>query len=105
MATVSQIVFIDSRVSDYQALVAGIASNAEVVVLPAAGGAVEWIAAHLAGRWGLDAIHIVSHGSPGSLYLGATTLDAPYLARHAESLAAIGASLTATGDILLYSCD
>lgn len=53
----------------------------------------------------LDSIQILSHGAPGSLSLGATLLDNASLYRYADSLAAIGASLTETGDILLYGCN
>ncbi len=59
----------------------------------------------LNGRSGLDSIQIVSHGSVGALYLGSTVLDASTLGSYQSQLQAIGSSLTASGDILLYGCN
>jgi hypothetical protein len=59
----------------------------------------------LQGRSGIDAIHIISHGSQGALYLGSTLLNSSNLADYQCQLASIGSALTETGDILLYGCN
>ncbi|WP_163833579.1 DUF4347 domain-containing protein [Spartinivicinus ruber] len=106
--TRKEVVFIDSRVIDYESLVDGLGDNLEVVVLNADQNGVEQIANSLSGRQ-VDAIHIVSHGDDGKLFLGNTILDVNTLNNHASYLTAIGQSLNSVGndrgDILLYGCD
>jgi|GEM_PF-1444474 len=99
------IAFIDSRVADYETLIAGFSADTRWHVLVAQQDGVAQIERLLAGESGLDAIHIISHGAPGTLYLGSTLLTSSNLPEHAQRLQSIGASLTATGDILLYGCN
>jgi len=100
-----EIVFIDSSVENYQQLAGNIGVSAEVVVLDSSQDGLQQIASYLQGRESIDAIHVISHGSEALLQLGTTTLSQSNLAAHAGELAAIGASLTDDGDILLYGCD
>ena len=53
-----EIVFLDTSVEDYQNLLAGIDSSAEVVLLDSQRDGVEQIAESLAGRGGFVAIHL-----------------------------------------------
>ncbi len=101
----SSIVFFDSRIDNYLALAADIAGEHEWVLLDPLSDGVDQITAYLYGRTGIGAIHLVSHGSAGSLYLGSTSLNGQNLADHAGALQAIGQSLTPSGDLLLYGCD
>lgn len=71
----TNIVFIDARVAGYQTLIAGLTAPAEVFVLDSNSDGVNQIAALLHGRTEIDALHIVSHGSAGSVYLGNSVLD------------------------------
>jgi len=100
-----QIAFVDTRLADWQMLVGGLDSSIEVILLDAERDGVLQIAAALEGRSDVGAIHIFSHGSSGALYLGDTVLREDNLDDYASSLAAIGRSLTETGDILLYGCN
>ena len=59
----------------------------------------------LQGRTDIDALHIYSHGSAGSLLLGSTTLSLSNINSYAATLSQIGASLSAAGDILFYGCN
>jgi hypothetical protein len=63
------------------------------------------VSAALAGQSSVDAMHIISHGSDGTLYLGSTVLKRENLSSYSHQLAAIGAALSTEGDILLYGCD
>ncbi|MGH8537584.1 MAG: DUF4347 domain-containing protein, partial [Gammaproteobacteria bacterium] len=101
-----EIVFIDTSVEDYQKLIAGIDPSAEVVLLDATRDGVEQIAEALAGRSGIDAIHIVSHGSQAELRLGTArlTLDS-MTGRYVDELAVLGQALTDEADLLVYGCD
>lgn len=79
--------------------------SVQTLVLDAGRDGVREITRALAGYTGLDAVHILSHGSVGSLTLGSTRLDAATLRDHAVELAAWGDSLAEDGDILLYGCN
>ena len=103
--TTSSLIFVDARVSDYAQLMAHLPTTAEVVVLDSATDGLQQMADYLAGRTGIEAIHVVSHGSQGTLYLGNTRVDGDYLTGHSAQLASIGSSLTESGDILLYGCN
>ena len=99
------IIFVDSRVTDYQSLIESFTEPAEVFVLDGASDGLAQIAAYLQGRTGIDAIHVISHGSQGAMYLGSSVLNSSNLASHQSQLASIGGALTETGDILLYGCN
>ena len=101
----ASIVFVDERVVDLDVLLAGFSPEIEVVLLDAEEDGIEQIAATLAGAENLSAIHIVSHGSPGLLQLGATALSEANLDQYTEELGEIGNALSPTGDLLLYGCD
>ena len=98
-------VFIDSRVSTIENLQAGIAPDAAVVLLDPLQDGLAQIAQALAGVTDLDAIHIVSHGAQGALYLGDAVLTGDNLALYTSELSAISVALSSEGDILLYGCD
>ncbi|MCX7246708.1 MAG: DUF4347 domain-containing protein [Burkholderiales bacterium] len=101
----SNIVFIDTRITDYQTLIDSFADPAEVFILDGASDGLAQMAAYLQGRTGIDAIHVICHGSQGALYLGSTVLDSGSLAFYGSQLVSIGGALTETGDILLYGCN
>ncbi len=56
----------------------------------------------LGGRRGL---HIISHGTEGTLYLGSTTLNQRALDSYSTLLGQIGDQMSDSGDILLYGCN
>ena len=101
----TNIIFIDSRVANYQSFIDGLSQPAEVFILDANSDGLAQMAADLQGRTGIDAIHVISHGSQGALYLGSTVLDSGNLASYGSQLSTIGSSLAETGDILLYGCN
>src|SRR4028119_88742 len=72
---VSTLVFLDSKVEDYHSLISGISPNAEVTILDETLGGIEQITERLATKQNIEAIHIISHGSPGAVQLGANTLN------------------------------
>ncbi|MFI3154946.1 MAG: DUF4347 domain-containing protein [Methylococcaceae bacterium] len=99
------ILFIDSNIADYEALLAGLANDAEVHVLNDTEDGVLQMAAILQGHSALDSIQILSHGSRGNLYLGSGILNSDSLTRYAAALTQIGSALSENGDILLYGCN
>lgn len=100
----STIVFIDSAVDEYQTLVKGVASGAETIVLDPTLDGVAQITELLAERTDVVAVHIVSHGSPGCLYLGNTQLSLDTLECYAGQLQTWATPLTVS-PLLLYGCN
>jgi hypothetical protein len=100
-----EVVFVDSSVTGYQAVVDAIHPGAEVVILNGAENGLVQIAEWTTRHQGYDAIHLVGHGADGRVQLGNLELNAGNVADHATLLAQIGSSLTSNGDILLYGCD
>ena len=69
-----QIIFVDSYVQDYQNLIQGI-DPAQIVILNENSSAIDQITNALSDQKDIEAVHIVSHGSEGSLKLGADVLN------------------------------
>jgi hypothetical protein len=103
-ANPSTIVFIDSAVDDYQTLVKGVILGAEIIVLDPTLDGVAQITEALIGRTDVAAIHIVSHGSPGCLYLGNTQLSLDTLECYASQLQTWATHLTSSS-LFLYGCN
>src|SRR4028118_2234349 len=99
-----QIIIVDPTVQNYQQLVADIPADTQVVVLDGTRDGVEQITEILAGTSNLSAVHILSHGSQGSLKLGATYLNSKNLEGYSTLLQQWQANLSASADILLYGC-
>ncbi|MEZ5871574.1 MAG: putative Ig domain-containing protein [Nitratireductor sp.] len=100
------IIFIDGSLPDIATLVAVADPRSEIVILDTTSDGVEAIADYLADHDPVSAIHIVSHGGAGELYLGNAVLDLQSInLGHAGDLAVIGAALADGGDILIYGCD
>ena len=103
---VNEIIFIDSQVDDYQTLLQGVDSNAEVVFIDSDRDGMEQIAEVLAERDDIEAIHIIAHGDAGQLQLGNTLLtEASMQGEHADELAIINTALSENADILIYGCN
>jgi Ca2+-binding RTX toxin-like protein len=98
-------VFVDARVQNYDLLLTSLAPDTHVVILDSTQDGLTQIAQALEGVTDLDAIHLISHGSEGTLYLGNSVVTSDNLYRYMSDLAIIGAALSNGGDILLYGCD
>ncbi|MGB8687886.1 MAG: esterase-like activity of phytase family protein, partial [Microcoleus sp.] len=101
----TSIAFIDTALDDRQTLHNGIEAGTEVITLDGVRDGVEQITVALASRSGINSIHIISHGSPGSLQLGATKLSLTNLRTYAKQLQQWSAALAESPEILLYGCD
>ncbi|MDE5099709.1 MAG: DUF4347 domain-containing protein, partial [Trichodesmium sp. St16_bin4-tuft] len=67
---ITDIVFIDSQIEDYESLVNGALSGVKVVILNSIEDGVEQITKVIGKYLHLSSVHIVSHGRPGCLFLG-----------------------------------
>jgi uncharacterized delta-60 repeat protein len=96
---------IDANVEDLQTLLADLPEGSEALILDSSYDGVEQIANYVQGRSGIDALHVISHGSAGSVQLGSVLVDESYLVENAEYWERIGQALSDQGDILLYGCN
>ncbi|MBQ0785009.1 MAG: DUF4347 domain-containing protein, partial [Amphritea sp.] len=79
--------------------------DVKVFVLNAEQDGVEQISSILDYFNGVAAIHLLSHGSAGALFLGNTQLNNQQLRQNQQQLKRWGNALTTDGDLLLYGCD
>jgi hypothetical protein len=98
------ILFIDTGVEGYEGLVAGAGPGVEVVLIDHARDGLGQVAAALAGRAGVDAVHVIGHGANGTIALGASLITEASLPAYADELATIRAALSENADLLLYGC-
>ncbi|WP_367848130.1 cadherin domain-containing protein [Rhodoferax sp. WC2427] len=107
----TELVFIDERVPDADLLIADITAQTaggrhmEVVRIGADEDGIARISAILAEHSDVTAVHVLAHGSAGSVTLGNTTLDHDALLLRAGEIAAWGDHLCGDADLLLYGCD
>ena len=105
-----ELIFVDTSVDDYQHLLQDIGQPGEhtsyqIILLQADRDGVQQMSAALAGQQGIDAIHLVSHGSAGNLQLGNSLLHSGSLAHYQAELVGWRAALSVDADLLIYSCD
>src|SRR5450830_1294763 len=99
------VVFVDSRVQDFSALLKGVAPGTQVVVLQAGKDGLQQIADYLDTHQGVSTVEIIAHGNSGDLWLGSTYLSSTNVAARADVLARIGSDMNVGGDILIYACN
>jgi len=101
-----ELVFVDTRVPDYQQLIDGMGSGVEVVRLDATRDGIEQILQTLAERYEIDALHLIGEGTQAQLTLGQSFLTEESLGtRYATWFEAMGMHLSAQADILIYGCN
>ncbi|MDX8129561.1 cadherin-like domain-containing protein [Methylomonas sp. OY6] len=107
----NEIVFVDTRVQGYESLLNDIKSsdvsnrNLEIITLDNSTDGIQQITQILAERDNLDAVHIISHGSDGSLDLGNSQLNFDTLIQNQTDISAWGDAFNIDGDILIYGCN
>ena len=84
--SIPQIIFIDSQVEDCQFLATGVLPGIETVIIDRNRDGIEQITEVLTQKSNFAAIHIVSHGSPGCLYLGNSQLSLDNLDKYQSHL-------------------
>ena len=107
----SELVVLDAAVEGYEQLLADLRGRSdegvelEVRVLEAGDDGIEALSDLLAGYSDLDAVHVVSHGSPDGFQLGAASLDLAAANARAERIAGWSETLAGDADLLLYGCN
>jgi uncharacterized delta-60 repeat protein len=109
--TKNEIIFVDSRVDDYQSLIDDITSNSksganfEVILLDGNKDGIAQITDTLSHYQNLDSVHLISHGSDGSIDLGSNQLNFQTLTQNQEQIKSWGDAFAANGDFLIYGCN
>lgn len=96
---------VDARVADYQGLLAELPANVQVRVIADDESGLAVVSEELARGGRFDAIHIISHGTPGNLTLGSDQFSSDTLASQGAALQGWAEYLGEDADILLYGCD
>ncbi|MBD2502393.1 DUF4347 domain-containing protein [Anabaena azotica] len=102
------IIFIDHAVTSYQKLLDAIVTKTETVILDQHRDGVEQITQLLSQYRRVENVHIISHGSPGCLYLGNTQLSLNTLQRYTQDLQtwfSASSHLCISPSLLLYGCN
>ncbi len=103
---VKSLVFIDTSVKDYHALLKDIDPNSTVILLDPTKDGVQQMVNVVSKYDSIDAIHIISHGGTGQLKLGSAVLNqASIQDMYADELTSMSGHLSANADILIYGCN
>ncbi|WP_445245313.1 DUF4347 domain-containing protein, partial [Microcoleus sp. OTE_8_concoct_300] len=100
-----EIVILDPTIPDSQHIASGIKPGTATYILESQPDACEQITTILAQHTGIEALHIISHGSSGSLYLGTTELNSSNCENYSQQLQQWRNSFTANARIILYGCN
>jgi hypothetical protein len=102
-----EVVLVDTSLANHKSLEAGVRDGVGIVEFDGSRDGLAQIAQWAASQSGLDAIHILSHGSEGMVNLGTAQLTEASLASSTTQaeLAQLGRALTTDGDLLLYGCE
>ncbi|MFN6173792.1 MAG: DUF4347 domain-containing protein, partial [Dolichospermum sp.] len=98
--TATTIVFIDASLSDYHTLQTGIIEGVKTVIISPYQDGIEQISQILQQHPQITTIHILSHGSPGCLYLGNSQLNLTNIHNYTQQL-----QQWQPQNILLYGCN
>ncbi|MEG4485274.1 DUF4347 domain-containing protein, partial [Microcoleus sp. D2_18a_B4] len=101
----TEIVILDPTIPDSQHLISGIKPDTATYILKSQPDAVEQIATILAQHTDINALHIITHGDSGSLYLGTTELNSNNIHNYSHQLQQWRNSLTDNANIILYGCN
>uniref|UniRef100_A0A7C3ZKJ7 DUF4347 domain-containing protein n=1 Tax=Planktothricoides sp. SpSt-374 TaxID=2282167 RepID=A0A7C3ZKJ7_9CYAN len=100
-----QLLIIDPAVEDYQILLDGISPHTFVHILDKNRDGIEQITEILQkaplskGGWGDSSLHLITHGSPGTLYLGNSTLELSNIEQYRHQLQQWGIA-----HLYIYGC-
>jgi Domain of unknown function (DUF4347) len=101
----SEIMFVDPAVEDWENLVKGVKPGIEAIILDRGRDGVKQISEVLDTRTDITSVHIVSHGSPGSLRLGNAKLNRDNLDKYGSLLQQWRRALADGADLLIYGCN
>lgn len=99
------LVVIDPGVEAYEQLAAGVLPGVEVVVLDPDEDGIVQISEHLLRQQQrVTSLHLVSHGEPGRVWLGATCLGLQNLMHYARQIHRWSYALAESAEVFIYGC-
>jgi Ca2+-binding RTX toxin-like protein len=101
----NSLVILDSTVPDSYHIIQGIKPGTATYILQSQPDAIEQITTVLAQYTGIESLHIITHGSPGNLYLGTTALNSSNLENYRQQLQYWRNALSDNANIILYGCN
>jgi large repetitive protein len=99
------ILFVDPRVSGWQALVDSVSSNTRVVVIDPTLDGISQVTKALEGVQGIKEVDFLTYGQSGQIELGASTVTDATLRARAGDIAAWRDSLVDNAQIKFWGCD
>ncbi|MEP6582136.1 FG-GAP-like repeat-containing protein [Microcoleus vaginatus GB2-A3] len=100
-----EIVILDPTVPDSNHIASGIKPGTATYILESQPDAIEQITTVLAQHTSIEALHIITHGSPGSLYLGTKELNSSNIENYSQQLQQWRNNFSANASIILYGCN
>ncbi len=102
-----EVVFVDTNVDNFQAIVASIKSGIEVELIDGGEPGLAQMAIWAESHKNYDAIHVISHGSDATLFVGTDVVSNNSLNNtvYKLELAEIGSAINTSGELFLYGCD
>ena len=106
-----EVIFVDSGVDNYQQLIDDIESQLEkgrqfdIVNLDSDFDGIDQISEYLRQHEGIDAVHVVSHGSQDAVKLGNVWLTSDKLDAFADAIEGWQHALSNDADLLFYGCN
>ncbi|NEQ37992.1 MAG: DUF4347 domain-containing protein [Okeania sp. SIO3I5] len=100
----TQLLFIDSKVENYDRLISQVHPQTKVVILQPNQNGIDQISQSLGECFDVNTVHIISHGAKGALSLGNSILKNDNIHLYVESIQQWGKYLSADGEILIYGC-
>ena len=106
-----EVIFVDEAVDDFDLLIADLESQREkgrrfnIVGLDSDHDGIAQISDYLSQQQGVDAVHIISHGADGEVFLGSSRLNATTLDGYAEAIEGWQRALSSDADLLFYGCN
>ncbi|MGB7711304.1 MAG: DUF4347 domain-containing protein, partial [Microcoleus sp.] len=100
-----KLLIIDSSVKDYASLIDALEPEISVAFISSNRDGIQQLTEILSNYDNLAALHIVAHGSSGTLHLGNTTLNLNNIDDYAPQLHSWRKALIENADLFLYSCE
>lgn len=100
-----ELVIVDQMVSDYQSIISNLDRQADVFIIPKTGNPLELIAAELAKRPGLKAIHLFVMCKPGAIVFDQLAITEQNIQQYAVSFASWFSYLNKDSEILIYGSE
>lgn len=103
--SLTSVVFVDSRVADWQELTASLPDTVGVVVVSPDKDGMALVSQVLSEQHDLQSVNFLTYGQSGEVTLGSSTLNAATVMASSAQVTGWGDSLASGGQILFWGCD